>query len=599
MKSIEMGKSNNYMNLELLEEEVLITPLEYNKILTIQQEILNMLAEQHATKNILEMLCKLAETLLPNSVASIMLLNKTENHLNVIAAPSIPTEAQKELECLVPGPNSGSCGNAVFRNEPVFVKDTKTDRRWEAVRDFAINFKLCSCWSMPIRDANKNAIGSFALTSFEEKSPSAFHQKLLEAASSIVTIVLKNQENEEKSNFLAYYDTLTNIYNKSYFEKVTYETKARTLILLNINNFNYINTAYGFNIGDKLLRKIAKILKENFKEHTSFRFNSDEFALLYEGKVNISQKVKEIKEYFFTNPLSIGTIKINITFCIGAAYDEKNLLRNSSIALKKAKELGKNRFYIFKKEDNIDYSTTQSFIAATNLVREAIEKSQIVPFYQGIQDNKKNVITKYEVLARIKKDDKVISPYEFLEAAKLSGFLPEITKIIIDKSFDYMSRNSYLFSINITEEDLSKNYLVSYLKNALLIHNIKASRVTLEILEGISSTGKKNHIKQLKELKDLGLNLAIDDFGREYSNFERIIDLDIDSIKIDAKYIKDIDTNSKSYEITKALSSFAKGAKISCVAEFVHNENIQKVVERLEIDYSQGYFFSEPCEYIN
>ena len=156
-----------------------------------------------------------------------------------------------------------------------------------------------------------------------------------------------------------------------------------------------------------------------------------------------------------------------------------------------------------------------------------------------------------------------------------------------------------MFSINITEEDLSKNYLVSYLKSALQIHNIKPSRVTLEILEGISSTGKKNHIKQLKALKDLGLKLAIDDFGREYSNFERIIDLDIDTIKIDAKYIKDIDTNKKSYEITKALSSFAKGAEISCVAEFVHNENIQKIIENLDIDYSQGYLFSKPCEHID
>lgn len=594
-----MGKSNNYMNLDLLNEEVLITPLEYNKILTIQQEILNMLAEQHETKPILEMLCKLAETLLPNSVASIMLLNKDANHLNVIAAPSIPVEAQKELEYLIPGPKSGSCGNAVYKNEAIFVRNTQTDKRWENVRDFALNFNICSCWSMPIRDANKIAIGSFALTSFEQRAPSAFHKKLLETASSIVTIVLKNQENEEKSDFLAYNDTLTAIYNKSYFEKVIYEKRARTLLLLNINNFNYINSAYGFNIGDKLLRKIAKVLKENFSEHNSFRFNSDEFALLYEGKIDIEKKIEEIRDFFFSNPINIAELKINITFCIGAVYSEKNLLRNSSIALKKAKELGKNRLYIFKKDDDITYEKTQSFIDATNLVREAIEKSLICPFYQGIHDNKKNVLTKYEVLARIKKDDKIISPYEFLEAAKLSGFLPEITKIIIDKSFDYMSRNSYLFSINITEEDLSKNYLVDYLKNALLIHNIKASRVTLEILEGISSTGKKNHIKQLKELKDLGLNLAIDDFGREYSNFERIIDLDIDSIKIDAKYIKDIDTNSKSYEITKALSSFAKGAKISCVAEFVHNENIQKVVESLEIDYSQGYYFSEPCEYIN
>lgn len=594
-----MGKSKQYSQLDVIEEEVLIEPSEYNKILTIQQEVLNMLAEQHDTKNILEMLCKLAETLLPNSVASIMLLDKTQNHMNIIAAPSIPFEAQKELECLIPGPKAGSCGNAVHRNEAVFVKNTNTDERWEDVREFAINFNLCSCWSMPIRDANKKAIGSFALTSFEHRLPTAFHKKLLEIASSIVTIVLKNQENEKKTNYLAYNDSLTNLYNKSYFEKITFETKARTLLLMNVNNFNYINTAYGFTIGDKLLRKLATVLKERFEQHNSFRFNSDEFALLYEGKINIEDKIKEIQDYFFSNSINIGDLKINLTFCIGAMYGEKNLLRDSSIALKKAKDLGKNRFYIFKKEDNIDYEKTQSFIGATNLVREAIEKSFITPFFQGIHDNEKNVITKYEVLARIKKDNQIISPFEFLEAAKLSGFLPAITKIIIEKSFDYMSKNSYMFSINITEEDLSKNYLVSYLKNALQIHNIKASRVTLEILEGISSTGKKNHIKQLKALKELGVKLAIDDFGREYSNFERIIDLDIDSIKIDAKYIKDINTNKKSYEITKALANFAKGANISCVAEFVHNNEVQEVVKSLGINYSQGYLFSEPSEKIN
>ena len=87
---------------------------------------------------------------------------------------------------------------------------------------------------------------------------------------------------------------------------------------------------------------------------------------------------------------------------------------------------------------------------------------------------------------------------------------------------------------------------------------------------------------------------AIDDFGTEYSNFERILELDIDYLKIDARYIKNIDVSEKSYEITRAITFFANNANIPCIAEFVHNESVQTVVNNLGIDYSQGYHFSEP-----
>ncbi len=165
---------------------------------------------------------------------------------------------------------------------------------------------------------------------------------------------------------------------------------------------------------------------------------------------------------------------------------------------------------------------------------------------------------------------------------------------MIDKSFKIMSKNNYSFSINITEEDLSKNYLLDYLKLKESEYGIETNRVILEILEGVSSTGKKNHIKQLTALKDNDYSIAIDDFGSEYSNFERVLDLDIDFLKIDARYIKNIDVSPKSYEITKAIAFFAKNANIPCIAEFVHNEAVQKIIDDLGIDYSQGYYFSEP-----
>lgn len=157
-----------------------------------------------------------------------------------------------------------------------------------------------------------------------------------------------------------------------------------------------------------------------------------------------------------------------------------------------------------------------------------------------------------------------------------------------------MAKNNFSFSINITEDDLAENYLVNYLDEKIAFYKINPNRVILEILEGVSSTGKKNHINQLTSLKSKGFKIAIDDFGAEYSNFERILDLDIDFLKIDSKYIKDIDTNKRSFEIVKAIVFFAKNVKIPCIAEFVHNENVQKIVNNLGINYSQGYYFSVP-----
>ena len=714
---MQRGDVKHEVSKDAILEEVAITLTEYSNILDMQSEILEMLASSGNVTDMLARLCTLAESLLPNAVASIMLIDQATGLMSVLSAPTIPQVGHDALKNLKPGNRGGSCGNAVFHNEPQFVQDTFADDRWLDLRQIAYDFNLCSCWSMPVRDENKKAIGTFALSSFEHRSPAPFHKKLLETAASIVSIVLKNQNNEkriklfstamqnaangmiltndkneiievnqafeniygyagkdvlgknpkifaskqynrkfynqmwkaittehkwsgeivdkcsdgthinqwlsisalydeEKKNVhnylaiftdltelknaqtkieqMAYKDSLTGLCNKTHLEQLISSNTEQTLILLNINNFSYINTAYGFEIGDKLLITVANMLKEKSDATHICRINADEFALLYHGKINIKNKVLTIQNLFYRE-IQLDNITLNISFSYGCVYGVHNLLRNSALALKQAKENGKNNLYIFNQdEDNIGHTQRKSFISYNNLLHHALKEDKIVPYFQGIRNNITKEITKYEALARIQNNAKIIFPNEFLEPARLAGLLPEITKVMIDKSFKAMSSNNYTFSINITEEDLNKNYLTNYLEEKALEYSIKSSRVILEVLEGISSHGKKNHIKQLIILKSKGYSIAIDDFGSEYSNFERVLDLEIDFLKIDAKYIKNINVSPKSYEITRAIVFFAKNAGIPCIAEFVHNESVQKIIEELEIDYSQGYLFSEP-----
>jgi len=704
-----------------MNEAVNITPKQYDIIADIQQQILDQLASDEPAIAILNSLCLFAESVLANAVASIMLLDEGTGLLNVLCAPSLSQKDHEALANLKPGSSGGSCGNAVFHNEALFVQNTFEDERWRDRRHVAFNLNLCSCWSMPVRDESGQAIGSFSLSSFEHRAPTSFHKKVLEIGAAIVNIVLKRQQKEERLNLLltvidsasegvvitdsnnniievnpaferiygfseqevlgknpkilssglqdeifyqklwqalkikgkwrgeitnkrrngdyvtqwmsitaikneqgelqhylsifcdltelkttqqqiidmAFYDTTTGLHNKTSLEQQVEDRDCNhALILLNINNFNYLNTAYGFNVGDQVLKVIGKMLSENFASGDAFRLNSDEFALLFAENIDIDKQIKAIQAHFYNTLIEVGDISLHIAFTYGAVYGKENLLRNCALALKEAKRLGKNRYHIFDANTELpDNSSRDHFIASNHILHTAFEKNQFIPYFQGIYDNKSKRIHKFEVLARINDGDKILAPHHFLETAKLSGLLPEITRVMIDKSFKIMAENDYDFSLNITEDDLSQNYLLAYLQQKVRQYSIQPTRIILEILEGVSATGKKNHTRQLLALKSQGYAIAIDDFGTEYSNFERILDLDIDYLKIDARYIKNIDVSEKSYEITRAITFFAHNANIPCIAEFVHSESVQNVVNNLAIDYSQGYHFSEPAPF--
>jgi len=407
-----------------------------------------------------------------------------------------------------------------------------------------------------------------------------------------------NEKLLHQIQYQAYHDTLTHLFNRAYLEKViTSSQRPLSLIMLDFNNLSYINMAYGFEIGDQLLIKVASILKEEFDADSAYRLNSDEFALLYNDKIDLEKKIREIQDYFHHKTIQIDDILLHISFSYGAAYGQKQVIQNSALALRQAKENGKDQFQIYnEKRDIIDYKKRKEFITSHNILRKALHDNKIIPYFQGIRDNQTNKITKFEVLARIEHEGEIISPYRFLETARLTGFIPHITKAMIDKSFKIMADYDYTFSINITEDDLSSHYLSDYLHKKSLEYGIQPERVIIEILEGISATGQKNNLQQLQEIKNSGYALAIDDFGAEYSNFERTLDLNIDFLKIDAKYIKDIDTNPKSYHVAKSIAFFAKQSGIPCIAEFVHNSAVQKIVEELGIDFSQGYYFSKPAK---
>ncbi|MDF1881607.1 GAF domain-containing protein, partial [Sulfurimonas sp. MAG313] len=166
----------------------------FHEISEIQQEILQMVADGRSKESIFTSLCKLSESLLPNSVASIMIKDEKTGLMSVLSAPIIPIEGHQALCGIKPGPGGGSCGNAVYKNQAQYVQNAFEDERWTELRQVAYDFNICSCWSMPVRNKTGEAVGTFALSSFEHRDPSSFHKMLLDVSAFIVGVVIRRED---------------------------------------------------------------------------------------------------------------------------------------------------------------------------------------------------------------------------------------------------------------------------------------------------------------------------------------------------------------------------------------------------------------------
>lgn len=392
-------------------------------------------------------------------------------------------------------------------------------------------------------------------------------------------------------------DKFTGLQNRFALNQVLENLKNDALlILLNIDNLDSINTIYGYKNGNKVIYSVANILSKNLRQNTKlFYLNIDEFAIvsdIFETE-EIERYVKDLQSIIMNHSIDLNENSVKITVTIGLAIERENLLQNAHIALKEAKSEGKNRIKWYNNKLNIEklQHQIQKF---GPIIRDALRTDDVVPYFQPIVYNRTKKICKYECLARIVKEECVYSPFHFIDVAQMIGLLPEITKVMIDKSFKVFQNNQHTFSINITEIDLNDNYLYDYLSQKLQEYNIAASRVILEVLEGISTTAVDNSLNQLKRLKKMGFSIAIDDFGAQNSNFERVNSMNVDFIKIDGSFVKYMAEDEKSYSIVKTITDFSKSIGAKVIAEFVHNEAVQQKVEELEIEYSQGYYFSEP-----
>ncbi|AFV96323.1 MULTISPECIES: two-component system response regulator [unclassified Sulfuricurvum] len=408
-------------------------------------------------------------------------------------------------------------------------------------------------------------------------------------------IELLNKKNEIYAALIT--DSLTGLGNRV---KLNYDLdtdEPMSLILLNIDAFSMINDVYGFDVGDQMLLQFGKILHNSSCPACSvYRLEADIFAVLTAHKEiqDVQKEVMRIQNTITKHSFLINAIEHRVNVTMGVVErDMGNMIQKAEIALREARKMSRNRIQVYSDglaviqqiKDNTKW---------TKWLKDALDNDKLIAYYQPIIDCKSGEITKYEALVRLEHDGVIYAPFHFLSTARYAGLLYQITQRVFEQACARFSTNTLHFSVNITDQDLVESDFIRFIEQTRTQYGIDVDRIYFEILEDSSILANPVAEKHLNELTALGYHLCLDDFGVQCSNFAQLGNLDLDIVKIDGTYIKDIDVNTKSQVVTESILFFTHKIGVKTVAEFVHSSQVYEIVKSMGIDYAQGYFIGEP-----
>lgn len=422
-------------------------------------------------------------------------------------------------------------------------------------------------------------------------------KKLLEYQNHLEEMV---EQKSKELEYRCFHEYTTGLPNSVMLYEDLMKHEYDHMLLLDMSHFSVINKEYGKEFANHVIVTTAKILQKHIHANAKlYKTESDRFAILLKNKTlkEVYVYCDQIVSFFDHHNIEIEDSELHITFNIGVDIvrdDISDTLINCEYALDKSKELGSRHYEVFN-ETTTTFKNEKEAIKWLRLTRELILQEKIVPYFQPIQDVKTGKITKYEALARGVHNSEIIAPIYFIKQADKLGLSTALTRLMINKTFQFFEKKTMEFSINLTERDLLEGYLIRFLTEKLKFYNINPTLVTFEILENITVAKNAKKITQkVNRLREMGFKIAVDDFGIENSNFSRLLEMKLDFIKIDGIFIRDLKDNEKNRMITKAIVNLAKTLGIKTVAEYVEDEGIYELIKECGIDYAQGYYLGKP-----
>lgn len=410
---------------------------------------------------------------------------------------------------------------------------------------------------------------------------------------------------------MAHHDNLTSLPNRLLFSqrlnealqlsKITHRLTAT--LCLDLDNFKNVNDALGHQIGDELLRGIAKRLRFVLRERdTLARVGGDEFAIVlpslpYIDKAyQIAQRLIEAVK----TPINIEghslTVGLSVGIAIADSSDDtpEHLLRCADMALYEAKRNGRNRYEIFREE--MDEAARKRRDIELDL-RDAITSKQLKLYYQPITDSAHDTVIGYEALMRWDHPTNgLIMPMVFIPIAEETGLIHSIGAYALHEACHEAASwvGDQTIAVNLSPVQFKNSSLISVIESALSESGLAAHRLEVEITESVLLDNNNANVATLARLKELGVRIALDDFGTGYSSLSYLRSFPFDKIKIDKSFINDMQDSREALAIIRAITGMSRSLDIQTTAEGVETPEQFRRLKEEGCSLFQGYYFGRP-----
>lgn len=478
-----------------------------------------------------------------------------------------------------------------------------------------IRQNIKSLVSLPVEGVDKihGFIGIDSVQDFKNWSDE--HLEMLNILAYLIAQGLNQRESDEKVKFMAYYDYLTKLPNRILFtDRLTQALHAaernKTFVctmFIDLDNFKSINDTFGHSVGDELLKIVAqRLLAQVRKTDTVCRFGGDEFLIMLNNIQNIDdvhQKAENMVN-LFTQPYNVHNCELFITTSAGIAIsaidgdNAKTLIKNADLAMYKAKEKGKNTYVICTSamKEQVEKAATLS-----NSLNRALERDEFTIYYQPQIDLYTGEIDGVEALLRWNhKEYGLIPPDVFIPLAEKGNLINTIGEWVLqtacsqNKKWQDMGFVPMTMAVNLSSVQLTSSKIVNTVKETLEDTHLHPDYLELEITESTAIQDSDDVFTLLTQLKELGIIVAIDDFGTEYSSLTRLKSLPIDRIKIDIQFIRNLEKSEKDRAIILMIITLARSLGLNVIAEGVETLPQLEFLQQNMCDHVQGYYYYKP-----
>ncbi len=436
-------------------------------------------------------------------------------------------------------------------------------------------------------------------------------KKFLDVFSSLLSDGLEKLAAEKDIQHMAYYDSLTGLANRFLFKERVEKSiesleKAEdtiNIVFIDLDNFKSVNDTIGHDGGDYLLGEIARSLKESLRESdTVARFAGDEFIIMLDNREDQKHIAKILDKIMniFSQPFNIYGQDFSVTASAGISVypddgrEPESLIKHADTAMYEAKSQGKNTytFCTTSMKEEIEMN-----MIISNDLYQALEREEFSLYYQPQMDLEKKEIEGLEALIRWKHPKfGMIAPNIFIPIAEKNGLINAIghwvlkTACLQNKKWQDMGLKKLKMAVNLSSIEFINSNIARQVEEVLKEVGLDPKYLELEITESIAIKETDFIVEVLNKLKKLGVSIAIDDFGTEYSSLSRLKLLPIDRIKIDMEFIHGIESNEKDKAITIIIINLAKSLGLNVLAEGVETSAQLEFLNQKMCDYVQGFY---------